>query len=632
MNELDKKLIEYTLINITEDYSKSRSTNQTYIGASKLISARICEIGCYNFDLLLSWLKDMENAWYRGKWKAVKRFVYMMDDIYHNRDFPADSRYVYYNSQSKYLLLPLESRKLIDDFCQYCRQYRSDITEFKNCAAYFLFYLHDHKVDLNTLTYEDIYDFVKNDSKNHASMPVFDKLISTVGRFLDFCYLKGCTRNMLLSFLLDKRVIRYYEYLSGFPLKTDVHDLNLDINDFCSKIEDFRSYLFKYDYSSSTLKHIEFSIKQYALFADMFNINICKESILYWTENILINLIKSYKSCRTMVCRYYDYLNDEINLFKVYSVKPLNYVSKCPAWARKYADEYLAYRIRSGLKNNTVCMDRNSILRFVLFLDNTGVKDYSKISQDHLFKFKNEDTHSTVEGKNAYITRIRQFLVYLHDKGVVSLRCDSKLFRSFRLPQKTVSIIDDEILKSVYNSQDIFKTELELRSYCLFLLGVRLGLRATDVVSLKKSDFSFKKMSITFVQTKTQKQLELPVPVMVANSIYRYLKSIRSDNKNKYLFTTLYPPYRKPSRSACNRAVSLVFEKLGIDQGSVTFHTLRRTYASNIVKNSHTSGDADFALGHSNSSAVDKYLSLDKKNMKLCCLDIRHIPYGGFPL
>lgn len=417
MNELDKKLIEYTLINITEDYSKSRSTNQTYIGASKLISARICETGCYNFDLLLSWLKDMENAWYRGKWKAVKRFVYMMDDIYHNRDFPADSRYVYYNSQSKYLLLPLESRKLIDDFCQYCRQYRSDITEFKNCAAYFIFYLHDHKIDLNTLTYEDIYDFVKNDSKNHASMPVFDKLISTVGRFLDFCYLKGCTRNMLLSFLLDKRVIRYYEYLSGFPLKTDVHDLNLDINDFCSKIEDFRSYLFKYDYSSSTLKHIEFSIKQYALFADMYNIKICKDSILYWTENILIRLIKSYKSCRTMVCRYYDYLNDEINLFKVYSVKPLNYVSKCPAWARKYADEYLAYRIRSGLKNNTVCMDRNSILRFVLFLDNTGVKDYSKISQDHLFKFKNEDTHSTVEGKNAYITRIRQFLVYLHDKG-----------------------------------------------------------------------------------------------------------------------------------------------------------------------------------------------------------------------
>ena len=117
MNELDKKLIEYTLINITEDYSKSRSTNQTYIKASKLISARICEIGCYNFDLLLSWLKDMENAWYRGKWKAVKRFVYMMDDIYHNRDFSADSRYVYYNSQSKYLLLPLESRKLIDDFC-----------------------------------------------------------------------------------------------------------------------------------------------------------------------------------------------------------------------------------------------------------------------------------------------------------------------------------------------------------------------------------------------------------------------------------------------------------------------------------------------------------------------------------
>ena len=37
MNELDKKLIEYTLINITEDYSKSRSTNQTYRGFNKAV-------------------------------------------------------------------------------------------------------------------------------------------------------------------------------------------------------------------------------------------------------------------------------------------------------------------------------------------------------------------------------------------------------------------------------------------------------------------------------------------------------------------------------------------------------------------------------------------------------------------
>lgn len=70
MNKLDKKLIKYTLINITENYSKSLSTNQTYLKASKLISARICETGCYNFDLLLSCLKDLEIVWYKEKMKS----------------------------------------------------------------------------------------------------------------------------------------------------------------------------------------------------------------------------------------------------------------------------------------------------------------------------------------------------------------------------------------------------------------------------------------------------------------------------------------------------------------------------------------------------------------------------------
>ena len=48
----------------------------------------------YDFDSLIEWIISNKNVWYKGKWKAVKHFTYMMDDIYHNRDFPIDGKYI----------------------------------------------------------------------------------------------------------------------------------------------------------------------------------------------------------------------------------------------------------------------------------------------------------------------------------------------------------------------------------------------------------------------------------------------------------------------------------------------------------------------------------------------------------
>lgn len=631
MLDFYKILCDCTLSNITEDFTKSYSINRLYTVASQMLYIKLKEVDKYDFDSLIEWIISNKNVWYKGKWKAVKHFTYMMDDIYHNRDFPIDGKYTYFNNTSNYLKLNNEHRKLIDDFI---KTPSLNYNSIKNYVAYFLRCLELSKVKLEKLSYKDIYDFICKNN-NHSSEVNFSRMLNYISRFLEYCYEKKVIDNILLAFITDKKVIGFYEYLSNINLEISnlSTDNSLSQSLFCRQITSFMNLMKENDYSRHHLMHAPYVIEQFALFVDMFHLPICYETINLFCLDILKNLISSYKESRTLLYRYFDYINGKpINFNSCYCFKEKNYIKSCPSWARQNIDDYLNYRKRLGYKKNTLKMDANSILRFTLYLDKTGVDSFNKITPHLLCDFKNRDYHSTVEGKNAYLIRIRQFLCYLYDKKIIPNYHESILLKGYRLPKKLIVIMDLDTLELIYNHKNDFKTELELRSYCLFLLGVRMGLRATDAINLKRKDISLKKLTITFTQAKTMKQLTLPMPVMVANSIYRYMKSLHHISNHDFLFQTLHAPYRVPSKTVCNSAIKIVLDKLEIDYKGITFHTLRRTYASNIVSHSYSTTDAAYALGHADDSTVDKYLSLDKTRMRNCCMDLHLVPYGGLDI
>ena len=135
MLDFYKILCDCTLSNITEDFTKSYSVNRLYTVASQMLYIKLKEVDKYDFDSLIEWIISNKNVWYKGKWKAVKHFTYMMDDIYHNRDFPIDGKYTYFNNTSNYLKLNNEHRKLIDDFIKTPSLNNNSI---KNYVAFFL--------------------------------------------------------------------------------------------------------------------------------------------------------------------------------------------------------------------------------------------------------------------------------------------------------------------------------------------------------------------------------------------------------------------------------------------------------------------------------------------------------------
>lgn len=61
----------------------------------------------------------------------------------------------------------------------------------------------------------------------------------------------------------------------------------------------------------------------------------------------------------------------------------------------------------------------------------------------------------------------------------------------------------------------------------MLLLVIRLGLRTSDIHSLKLTDFDWTNRKIRIVQTKTREPLELPLLEDVGWAVIDYLKNGR---------------------------------------------------------------------------------------------------------
>ena len=61
------------------------------------------------------------------------------------------------------------------------------------------------------------------------------------------------------------------------------------------------------------------------------------------------------------------------------------------------------------------------------------------------------------------------------------------------------------------------------------------------------------------------------------------------------------------------------------DETSLGFHVLRRTFASELLRNTVAPDMIAEALGHSGISTVDKYLTTDEKNLRRCMLPMEGV-------
>jgi integrase len=174
------------------------------------------------------------------------------------------------------------------------------------------------------------------------------------------------------------------------------------------------------------------------------------------------------------------------------------------------------------------------------------------------------------------------------------------------------------------------KTNRGKRAYAAMILGAELGLRACDVANLKLEDIDWQCGEIKVLQSKTSKSVVLPLTQRVGEALSDYILNGRVKTSDQHVFMRLRKP-NTPIKAAVT--IGEIYRDCCISAGiesSKSFHTLRRSIATAMVKGGVEITTVAQFLGDAKLDSTKKYFSLESEHLKQCALPFEGIsPVGG---
>lgn len=365
------------------------------------------------------------------------------------------------------------------------------------------------------------------------------------------------------------------------------------------------------------------------LFLEMNEYAYNPDIAMVWFEEIRSYLGKQEFSYHRALCMITEYFHkSQVSLETIYRITPSKFY-QLPEWCFSAANDYVQTKTREGWAVSTLNMIRSSITRFCVFLDSEGLRSFKDLNASHIKKFHVYDIHKTPQGKNAYNGRIRKFLMYLGEHGLLS---NPMLFAS--LPhaeaphEKIVVVLTEEEMAELTDQINREDSRLSLRKKAMLLLGLKMGLRASDVADLDIESVNWENASIKFMQKKTSVEVSLPMPVEVGNALFRYIMEERGRKSSSKVFLSEKAPKKPVGRAVCSEALRTALPDREVE-GS-RFHVTRKTYATQLLKNGVGANMVAEALGQRGTSSVHRYLSLDTERMHMCPLSLSECGVGGW--
>lgn len=192
---------------------------------------------------------------------------------------------------------------------------------------------------------------------------------------------------------------------------------------------------------------------------------------------------------------------------------------------------------------------------------------------------------------------------------------------------KEIKAVIDVLNKRIEDATNDNQRQIACRNKMLFLIGVNVGLRASDLMQLRwsyfyKSDMTFKEFYVLQPKKtkKTGKFVKIFFNQTVKKAVENYVNEYPIEDLDGYLFKS-----RKGDNPITERGlwkiVVDVAEDAEIDK-NVGSHSLRKTWARNIYDNAKDKSEAlvmlQECLRHSDSLTTLRYISImdeEKKDM-----------------
>ncbi len=323
----------------------------------------------------------------------------------------------------------------------------------------------------------------------------------------------------------------------------------------------------------------------------------------------VVHMLEDYRLHQVLTRRYYASKNP-IQLNVYYSDLHRRYTDSLP---------------EDGLSKSTIGHYTTISREFMDFLSQKGISDTVDICAENCngyMKTLAGYSFKTVEQK---ICGLRHFLRFLYDGGYISADIASEIHMpAISKKAKVPSVWSADELKKMLGVIDR-NSPIGKRDYAMILLACILGLRISDIKTLRFSNFNWENKQLSLIQHKTHKSLTLPIPDAVGWAVIDYIKNGRPKYfESDIVFLKHMPPF-DPISDNDHMEQRIVFHmnKAGIRRDKnrhCGFHSLRHSAGSMLLDMGTPLPVITTILGHSDMDVTGIYLKTDLEKLAECVL------------
>jgi len=197
---------------------------------------------------------------------------------------------------------------------------------------------------------------------------------------------------------------------------------------------------------------------------------------------------------------------------------------------------------------------------------------------------------------------------------------------------KTVEPIRD--IKIIKNMRLVLKSQ-STRNELLFVLGINVGLRISDIIKLKFSDLMMPNMktvkdSVTITEKKTGKTKKFYIGEVVEKVLLAYVKELNEVTIDDYLFMSKKDKSKPIQRNRAYKIINNAAEMVGLVErdektgklisGDIGTHSVRKTFGYHAYQNGTSIELLMQIFNHSSASQTLRYIGItedEKKNVYL---------------
>ena len=285
--------------------------------------------------------------------------------------------------------------------------------------------------------------------------------------------------------------------------------------------------------------------------------------------------------------------------------------------------DYLEYmEIEQNRSQATIANYDHYLQRLVDF---AGDIDISKVDNELVRKWRIwlnrfKDDHGKELSKttqNYHLIALRSLLKYCAKRDIKALAADK--IELARVKRKQVTFLQPEELDRLLSQPDISKLS-GIRDRAILELLFSGGLRVSELVNLDREHINLKRREF-MVRGKGKKNRPIFISDKAAQAIGSYLKR-RQDNL-KPLFIRYSGAqdelndgeYRRLTARSVQRMIQRYAKLAGITK-KVTPHTLRHSFATDLLMNGADLRSVQSLLGHSNISTTQIYTHVTDPHLK----------------